>query len=195
MLGKEALEKTPLNFYDLSECASLDKEDAYETIKRLGGQEVADLIADPFTSTFQFHGLKDLSSAAVLALMNELAQNNDEFTMAHTVGGMSCLPEALAKQLKVDLNSPVESLIGSETLVKLTHNGKQTSFDACILATTTPCAKKLYQNPSIAQKRLLDEVEYASTVNVSFKVPLTLTEQISYVMVPFLRSTLENFRV
>lgn len=185
MLGKEALRKVPLNFYDLSECASLDNEDAYDTIVRLGGEEVADLIADPFSSTFQFHGLKDLSSAAVLALMSELTQHNEEFTMAHTVGGMSCLPEALAKRLNVHLNTPVDELVGSETGVTLKALGKNNRFDACLLATTTPFAKKLYKNPTKAQKELLDEVEYASTVNVSFKVPMALTEDVSYVMVPF----------
>ncbi len=185
MLGKEALRKTPLNFYDLSKSAPLDNEDAYDTMTRLCGHEVADLIADPFCSTFQFHGLKDLSGAAVLALMSELVQHNQEFTMAHTLGGMSCLPNALAKKLKVHLNSPVETLTGSLTHTLIKVKGEEKQFDLALLATTASQAIDLYKNPTIAQKKLLEEVEYASTINVSFQVPVSLVEEISYVMVPF----------
>jgi oxygen-dependent protoporphyrinogen oxidase len=185
LLGKEALRNKPLNFYNLSESAFLDKEDAYTTMTRICGEEVTDLIADPFCSTFQFHQLKDLSEAALLALMSELVRQNKEFTMSETEGGMSCLPEGLAKHLKVHLNSSVDSLTSFETHVVLNVKGEEKRFDLAVLATTAFPAKTVYKNPTFAQKKLLENVEYASTINVSFKVPKKLIESVSYVMVPF----------
>lgn len=180
-LYRESKRKDPLNFYNLSESEAYDTGNAFDYVTQRAGKEVAEFITDPFTSTFHFHNSHEISSAAAIALANELTHHNDEFVMYHTRGGMRVLPEALAAKLNVKLSTPVHS-------VRTTSNGVDldgTPYDAVVLACTADVTKKIYQTPTPQQTRLLDSVEYAATINVGYQLPLELAQEFSFVMVPF----------
>lgn len=181
-LYRESQRKDPLNFYNLSESGDYDTGNARDYIVKQTGKEVADFIIDPFTSTFHFHQLHDISSAAAIALANELTHHNEEFVMYHTVGGMQVLPEAMAKRLNVRYSTPVHSVRATPKGVEL--DGEL--YDAVVLACTADAAQKIYQNPTEAQGKLLKSVEYSATINVSFRLPFDLAQDFSFVMVPFL---------
>lgn len=178
---QESKRKEGLNFYNLSDSADYDTSNAFDYVLKKAGKEVAHYISDPFTSTFHFHNSDEISSAAAIALANELTKNNEEFVMVHTEGGMQALPEALAKTLNVRLSTPVHSIKSTDKGVEV--DGEL--YDVVILASTADVTKRIYQNPSQEQEKLLDAVEYAATINVSYRLPLELANAFTFVMVPF----------
>ncbi len=179
---RESKRKEPLNFYNLSENEAYDTGNAFDYVCKQAGKEVADFITDPFTSTFHFHNSHEISSAAAIALANELTQHNEEFVMYHTVGGMQVLPEALAKKLNVKLSTPVNQVAATPKGVELDG----VFYDAVVLACTADVADKIYQTKTPEQAKLLQSVEYAATINVSYQLPHDLAQAFSFVMVPFL---------
>jgi predicted NAD/FAD-dependent oxidoreductase len=52
-----------------------------------------------------------------------------------------------------------------------------------VIATTADVARRIYKTPSPSQARFLDAVEYAPTINVSFKVPVNILNGIACVAI------------
>lgn len=174
-----------LDFYDLSGAAFMDTDDAYNYVKKHAGKDVADSIIEAFTATYQFHSAKEISLAAMAAMSTLMMTDPESVTQYHTAGEMSALPEGLAKKLKVQLNSEVTKVRSKDGQIEIKVNGKILKFDQVVLASTANFTKEIYKNPSKKQKDLLEKVNYATTVNVSFKVPKDVLAEFSVVMVPF----------
>ncbi|MBI4440652.1 FAD-dependent oxidoreductase [Candidatus Woesearchaeota archaeon] len=177
-----------LNFFDLSTAPTeFDSMTAYDFAARLAGKDVADYLIDGFTSTYQFHGAKEISLTAMLSLLELMANKAEGFELCHTIGEMSALPEALAKKLTVYKKTPVTAVTGGKNVTLVSARGKET-IDAIVIASTANFTKEMYQNPSPTQRKLLDAVKYASTINVSFKVPVGTLKDIAAVTVPYVQS-------
>ncbi len=176
-----------LNFFDLTSLpAELNSMSAYEYIDRNVGKDAADYIVDAFTSMYQFHSAKEISLAAMLALMNMIASDTGGFTRYHTPPGqMSTIPEAMAKKLKVITSFPIEEIRKTEDGKVALIGRKFMTFDKVVIATTADRALKMLAISNQKQKEFLEGVEYASTINVSFQLPKVCLEGIACVAVPY----------
>jgi protoporphyrinogen oxidase len=173
-----------LDFYDLSTTIRFDKQNAYEYVTSIAGKEVADIIVDGFTSTYQFHGSKEISLGAMLGLIGMMTRDQGGFKI-HNAPTMIALPNALAKKLNVKKNTPVTSVKSLKKGVVVSYKNRQETFDAVVMASTANVTKKIYETQSALQKKFLNSVEYATTINVSYKIPKDLLRDVSILTVAF----------
>ncbi|MEK7483110.1 MAG: FAD-dependent oxidoreductase [Planctomycetota bacterium] len=178
-----------LRFFDLSTAPDeLNQVNAYDYVQRIAGKEVADYLIDGFTATYQFHGAKEISLAMMLSLLNLMIHDPQDFNLCHTRTQMRALPGALAQQLKVKLNSSVSKINATPDGIHLVSGQDSYQFDIIVFACTATIIKMIYANPTPSQKNLLDEIKYASTINVSFKIPKHLLKDTYCVTVPYVEN-------
>ncbi len=179
-----------LNFFDLTSLPpQLNTMSAYDYVEARAGKEVANYVIDAFTSMYQFHSAREISAAAMFALINMMRFDTKGFVRHHIAGGeMSTIPEALAKQLNVKLETPVDEIFTKNSKVIVRTGDNVHTFDLAVIATTANIAQRIYKNPTRIQSEFLYSVEYASTINISFRIPENLLEGIDCVAV----SRLEN---
>lgn len=177
------------HFFDLSTVPDhLDHTNAYDYVSRVAGREVADYIVDGFNSTYNFHHSKEVSFSAIFAFIRLLAVSPEKFWRCHTLGEMSTIPEALSEKVKVLRSSSVNQILVHKKQVECRIEDKVEIFDWAVLASTADVTKTIYQNPTESQQELLENVQYASTINVSFQVPASLLKGIFCVTVPYVEN-------
>lgn len=176
-----------LNFFDLASLPEeLNSTNAYDYVATHADKDVADYIVDAFTSMYQFHSAREMSLAAMLALMSMMVNDSGGFVRCHVVGSeMSAIPEAYAKTLNVLLSRRVDEVRTEGCRVIVRSGGGIHTFDKVVLATTADVAKEIYVTQSGSQKRFLDSVKYATTINVSFKLPQGSLAGVACVAVPY----------
>ncbi len=182
-----------IDFFDLSTGAKYDTDNAYNCMKKKTGKEIADYYVDPFTSAYQFHRSQDISASALRAIMQSLKYHKADWALHKTKGGMSALPNALAKHLQVKTAKAVTEIRAKEECVEIItkeKNGKKKTeaFDRVVIATTASIAKKIYVNPTTAQENVLDATKYATTISVAFRVPTKKFHNYSIVWAPYVES-------
>jgi oxygen-dependent protoporphyrinogen oxidase len=178
-----------LDFFDLSVGDDEDEgRDAYGVVAERLGSEVAEYLVDPFVRTFHFHGAQEISMKVFDALA-ALFVGRDGFVPMGFRGFMSALPEALAARLDVRLGSVVRSVQpstarGAEARV----DGER--FDRVVLAVPAPIALAILEGGSAPMRALLEATRYASTIDVAFRVPLSVAEDFEGIWVPFKESVI-----
>ena len=171
------LQKKEIDFFDLSTAAEFDTESAYDFMKRKVGKEVATYTADPFTSTYEFHGASQISKSVLLSFMQSVKYYPRDWYLHRTKGGMSAIPESLAKKVTVHLSTGVNSIELKKKYVEVTSSNTLTKkrrterFDYVVCATTANITRKILKKPTKMQAELLDAVRYASTISVAFTIP------------------------
>lgn len=183
------LAKNAGNFLHLDELASRDTDNAYNYMKRWAGQEVADYYVDAFTSTYQFHRAEEISVGALKGILKSITTEPARWHLHRTKGGMQALPDAFASRLDVKLVSPVQEIIGGETVTLRKSDDSTEIFDAVVLASQATASKKIYQNPTVKQSELLHRTNYASSISIAFKVDKHLLPDTAVVWVPFIESS------
>ncbi|MEX1012700.1 MAG: FAD-dependent oxidoreductase [Waddliaceae bacterium] len=185
-----SLANTPLEgtFYNLTELTSLDQTNAYDYVLQHVGKQAADHVIDSFTSTYQFHGAKEISLAAMVGLIREMVEHNAEFAAYQTVGGMRQIPMALAEKLNCTFNCEVHEVVSQANGVVVKSDQGDLLYDTVVLATTANVTRKILRDPTEKQIEFLSQVRYAPTIMVSFIVPEELMKDIYLVMVPFVES-------
>lgn len=184
------------NFLDLSTAAQHDTESAYDAMLRELGKEGVDYLVDPFTSTYQFHTSEEISYGALLAILQSVKFQQEGWKLHRMKGGMSALPEALAKKINVQLETPVESVEWSNDGVsKLTTKDGEQQFDMVVFACQASAAKKILKNPNDLQQDMFNNTKYATSLSVAFKVQKELLPtDYSIVWVPKVEnSTISGF--
>ena len=188
------LKKSEKNFFNLSTYAEEDTENAYEYTKKKFGEEAANYMIDPFTSTYQFHRANEISKSAMIGIMESIKTNGDKWKLHRTPGGMSTLPEAFAEKLNIELKAEVKKIKQNQselTEVEYTKEGKNHTeeFDVVVIASTANITKEILTNQTSKQKELLEQTEYASSISIAFKVNKKLLNQpFSIVWVPYVES-------
>lgn len=179
--------KPNIDFFDLSSTTKYDTVNAYEFMTKRLGKEGADYLADPYSTTYQFHGAKEISAGALVGVMQLLKFKSKGWDLHQTTGGMISLPEALASKLNVKLSTPVKSVVGGKEITIVTD--KEEKFDAVVLASTADVTKKIYTNPTASEAKLLDSVRYASTISLAFEVDADKLPSTTVVWVPRVESS------
>lgn len=173
------------DFFNLSNFTAYDNENGYEYMKRTCGQTVADYLVDSFSSTYQFHRAKDISKAAVFAIIHSLKTHIENWELHRTQGGMQALPNAFAHHLNVQLNHPVAKVESYQDHCLV--DGEK--FDQVVLATTASISQKVLTNPTEEQIKVFNAAKYAASISIAFKVPKQLLPQLAIVWVPYVEST------
>ncbi len=152
----------PLN--DYAAWQGLDDADA-ETWGNLSyGEEANDYIIEPMMEGLFFQSLRDTSRAFVNAITSMfLIQRNKSTTLA---SGLGSLPERLASELDVRLNSPVCSMSVGPAGIELDTGSETIIADRAILAATAPAANALYRQAEDVERDLL-ATSYSSTLGIA----------------------------
>lgn len=178
-----------LRFFDLSSSPEeLNQINAYDYVQKVAGKEVADYLIDGFTSTYQFHGAKEISLVTMLSLLSLMMHDPQDFNLYHTKSQMQAIPNALARHLKVHCQTPVSEVNGTSSSIEVITDKERYQFDKVIFACPSTITRKIYKNPTKAQQTLLSKVEYAPTINVSFRLPKGLLQDTYCVTVPYIEN-------
>lgn len=179
------------SFFDLSTVpAHLLGESAYDFARRTAGEEFADYVVDPFTSTMMFYRAHDICAGAFVALFGMMAGGHYSFGVRRLVGGMQALPSAIARRVCVRTSSPVTDVVPEGTGATVRGVGFRERFDTVVLACPAPSARRVLQKATPAQSAVLLGTRYSSTIDVSFRVPLPALEDVHCVYVPHRESAL-----
>ena len=169
-----AARKMP-SYFNLSDLLKYDmkyntdnasKKNAYYLAKKKIGEIFSDYITEGYTSGYQFHSAKEISSAAFLSQMNSIRKNNPDWYLHRTEGGMISLPNALARTLNVKLNTTIKKVSPHTSYVLIDKK----KYDIVVLATTANITAKILDNPSKEQQDFLNKVKYSSSIVVAFRV-------------------------
>ena len=101
---------------------------------------------------------------------------------------MSALPEALAARLHVMKGTAVDAVTAKDGKVEVVAGGVSDCYDAAVLASTADASSAIYKNPTLAQRTVLEETQYAATVSVAFKVPTAVLPEETVVWIPMVQS-------
>lgn len=175
------------NFFHLDELAEYDTDNAYDYMKKRVGKEIADYFVDAFSTTYQFHRSTEISSGALLGILQSLKTNPNQWDLRRTQGGMRALPEAFAARLQMKLGEPIRQLIAENDGITITGTTTE-RFDAAVLCTTANASLHIYQNPTEEQHNLLAATKYATTISIAFRVPRHRLPNTAVVWVPFVEN-------
>lgn len=176
------------DFFDLSNAASFDTQDGDSYGREYLTDEAVDYWVDSFVSTYQFHRAKEISRGAFKALAESARHDGKKWDLFQIIGGMSMLPEAIAKELTVKTGTPVSAVEVKDDEVFVTTKDGTEPYDAVVLATTSNVSLSLLSSPTDAQRAMLAATKYASTISVAFRIPKRLLPQQFVVWVPFVES-------
>lgn len=178
------------SFFNLTELAEYDdsQSNAYEFIKKEVGSDVADYLVDSFVSTYQFHRASEASNSALLGIMRSIKKDGKKWDLHRLEGGMSALPNAFAERLRMKLGTPVESIKVSGNKIAVGTKDGQEEYDAVVIGATANVANTILQNKTAAQRDLLENTQYASSISVSFKVTNGAMGKIAICWVPYAES-------
>lgn len=173
------------NFFDFASTKkSLNRKNTYDFIARWGGEEVAEYVMDPLVAAYQFHSTKELSLSAFFGVANFTLGGNPTPKIHHVIGEMITIPKALSEKLCIQRSTPVKELKKTHKGIEVSTENGTSFFDAAIIATPTPAALRFYTTPTVVQKELLQLVQYASCINVAFRVPVDPIKDLAVVMIP-----------
>lgn len=193
-LARLLVSRRRFDLFDLSTIpGQYDFGNAADYVSRVAGKEVADYMIDSFTSIMQFHRAKEISTAALFALMQTMIAKGTRFALRSTPAGTNQIPFALAKRLGVRYRATVSSVTPVRSgHVNLTVAGeKPITFDAIVLATPAPAARAILGSSFPETNKFLATVRYAATITVAFRVPVDLFPDHTHLSyVPFVESQL-----
>ena len=175
-----------LDFFDLSVGEDPDADrDAYSVAVERLGDEVARYVVDPFVRTFHFHGARQMSMKYFDALA-ALFVGPEGFEPTGFSGFMQTLPKALAERLEVRTRSAVSQVSPVSSGVEVEGE----TFDAAVLAVPASIALAMLASCSPSQQAVLSRTNYAPTLSVAFRCPLSVADDFEGIWVPYDESAL-----
>lgn len=183
-----SLKKTQkeLSLSDYSQWAEFDIESTASWSNRDIDAEITEYMYDPMLQGFYFQTPEETSKALAVALTAFGIRRAKTFSLKE---GLGILPEMLARELDVMLNTTVRSieLIDGKAHV---HTASETLLaDHIIVAVPAPVAKNLIKHPSDDLMKSLLSTPYSASINVAcitgvnFKLPKNL-ESVYGLLIP-----------
>lgn len=177
-------------FYDLSHGAhEHDEVNCDAWCREHLGDEVTDYLVDPFIRTFFFHSAREMSLSVFDALASKLVSTGG-FTPSGFRGHMAALPSALADRLPVRTGVQVTGVCAMPRGVRLLIGDQHEDVDAVVLAVPGPVARELLQEPTTAQREVLQASRYSSTMLCAAAVRETVAAEFEGIWVPYVESWL-----
>jgi oxygen-dependent protoporphyrinogen oxidase len=181
-----------LDFFDLGLAPDTlnDAGEAYDYARRRVGPDFADYVVDAFNSAMLFSRATHTSAAAFVSLFAMMTDPRCDFSILFAEGGMRAIPEAIAGRLVVHRGQPVLALRPEAGGWRATTAAASAVFDRVVLATTPAAALALLEDAPAPHLELLARTRYASTINVSFRVPQGALGRAHCFYVPWVESRL-----
>ncbi len=152
---------------DFSAWADHDDVDAETWSMSCFGREITDYVMEPLTNALFYQALGETSRALVMGMAAFFFRERAKY--AALAGGIGALPERLASELDVRLDTPVRSISIGKNGVELDLGTSSLTADAAILATTASAARALYPDAGPVERELVS-TRYSSTCNVAIAV-------------------------
>jgi oxygen-dependent protoporphyrinogen oxidase len=159
------IKSLPLN--DFTAWSNYDDIDAETWSNSYFGREITDYIIEPPIDAMFYQSLRDISR--VLPIMETSMFLYLKKKTKALIGGIGVLPEGLASQLDVRLNTPVRALSIGKTGVELDVGAEPIIADKVILAATASVSKSLYKEPETIERDLL-ATPYSTTLVIAVAV-------------------------
>lgn len=155
------IHKLPINNY--AAWAHFDTETADGWYNRNFGTWMTEYFIEPMLEGFYFQSPEETSKALTMAMSAFSIHKSRTMTLK---GGIGILPEALAKELTVHLNTQVKEISVSDKGVTVHTDMQDYSTQRVILATPATVAGKLFTTANDLEKSVMD-TRYSSTLNIS----------------------------
>lgn len=158
-----------LSWDDLGEAAAWDGESAAQYARRRLNEEVLAYIVDPACRAVCLLPPDRVSAVDFLfAIRNVLGG-----ALFNSSTGADFLPKGLARQLDVQLNTPVTSVreVAGEVEVTYAHAGEREREErvaACVIAVPAPHMLEIYQTLDPARRKVAEGMDYAVAVGLHF---------------------------
>ena len=178
-----------IDFFNTSTAAKYDTDNSYDFIKKVAGQDTADYLAEGLTSAYQFHRAREAGKGALMAYMQSVKNAHGLWALHKTQGGMIALSKAFAERLPVTLSAPVLEVTphpGGYSFVKTAEFTKQPQI--VVMACTANVTNKILKNQTEKQKKLLDFIQYAPTISLSYSVYADILPKETVVFTPYVQS-------
>jgi oxygen-dependent protoporphyrinogen oxidase len=159
------IKSLPLN--DFAAWTEYDDVDAETWCNSYFGQEITDYIMEPPLDAMFYQSLRDTSRALPIVTTSGFLYLKKKTKIL--IGGIGTLPEGLASQLDVRLNTPVRALSIGKTGVELDAGAGPILADRVILAATASVSRALYKEPKAIERDLL-ATPYSSTLVIAVAV-------------------------
>jgi len=156
----------PLNQF--AAWSNFDDMDAETWSKNYFGEEITDYWTEPSNDVFYYYQSLKETSRVVPMFTTTMCLIKKAKYMSLT-GGINVLPQRLASELNVRLNTQVQSMSIDKSGIKLDTDNEQIVADKVILATTASVSRDLYKEPSTIEQELL-ATRYSSTLVVAVAV-------------------------
>ncbi len=153
----------PIN--DITAWANYDDKDAEVWSNSFFGREVTDYMLEPLFDGAAYQALSGMSQAFMLPVQSMFLYRQPKKIIS-LKGGIAGLPERLASQLDVRVNTPVTSMMTADTGIELDTSTGRLVADGVIMATTASVAKTLYHSAGSLERTLMD-TPYCSTVVIA----------------------------
>lgn len=155
----------PLN--DFTAWSKYDDIDAETWSNSFFGRETTDYMMEPPIDALFYQSLEETSRALPIMTTSMFLYLKKK-TKA-LIGGIGMLPEGLASQLDVRLNTPVKAMSIGKTGIELDVGVEPVIADKVILATTASVSKSLYNEPKTIERNLL-ATPYSATLVIAVAV-------------------------
>lgn len=166
-----------LSLSDYSQWAAFDTECASAWSDRKIGTVITEYLFEPMLHGFYFQTPEETSKALAMVLTAFGMRRAKTLSLS---GGLGSLPEALAQELDIRLNTAVRSIEFRDGKA-IVHTGNETLMaEHVILAVPASVAKKLIPQPLNDEMQSLLATPYSASINVAcitdenFKLPETL---------------------
>ncbi len=148
---------------DYAAWAEFDNECGADFIMREFGETILEYMIEPQMQGFYYQTPEQTSKIQSLMLLNFAIRKGNMRCLQY---GMASLPEKLAANLNVKLNSPISSImIESDGTLTIVSNTEKFHADRVILATPATISKTLYLSANDIENKLL-QTKYSSTINI-----------------------------
>ncbi|BBO75213.1 oxidoreductase [Desulfosarcina widdelii] len=145
-----------------------DDIDADTWSNRYFGEEITDYVIEPPNDVFYYYqSLRDTSRVVPMFTTSLLFLKRAKYMTL--TGGINVLPQRMASELDVRLNTPVQSMSIDKTGIELSTDNERIFADRVILATTGSVSRNLYKEPSAIERELLN-TPYSSAIVVALAV-------------------------
>jgi protoporphyrinogen oxidase len=170
--------------YDVSNRVQYDNESIESYVDRIFGREINDLLIEGLARTMTTSS-RDRASAIEFFAGAVLASGK----MQTLKGGLQLLPDRLADQLDVHLNSPVTAVRRTECGVEVQYQNKfgtsaKVQADACVIATVFRDAVEIYPPLKEPGADLLEATKDAGCVTVRLTYERNTNKEPFLIMVP-----------
>ncbi len=152
-----------LDYAEMSKSAPLDTESAREYAMRVLSEEIDQYLCEPIVRTMLIADTDKVSKVELFSGIGNIFTSKI-LTLA---GGQGRMPEVLAAQLKVHLQTPVTEVRRAGTGVQITHAGSVAEYDACVVTCPLPEAAAICCDDRPMLDELNSTLDYTRCVSVA----------------------------